>query len=176
MNVKPLSSTNLILLVVLFQTIFAPSCASQEERLQLAKQEVEVINSKLDNAEWIKGLAFRNENRYSYRAYFIDDELVYIFSDVNLGIASAASNYYYFHKGKLIYFKKEEVGFDNLESKKKRSIKIDIYFDGDEVLESTKIYAKNYDELTQEEIQAILEEAKKLYKTANEKRLIVKSN
>lgn len=164
---------NWILLVIFFQTIFAPSCASQEERLQLVKQEVEIINKKLDNAEMVTGLAFRGENRYSYRAYFIDDELIYIFSDVNLNIYSGSTNYYYFNNGNLIHCNKHEVGFDKSDAKKKRSVKIDIYFDGDKVLEATKIFAKNYDEISKEEVKMILDEADMLYNKAKEKKLAI---
>jgi len=156
-------------LSILFVAFFSASCASQEERLQLAKQEVEIINSKLDKAEMITGLMFRGENRFSYRAYFVDDELVYIFSDVNIGSISASTNFYYFHNGNLIYLNKQEVGFDPVQKKRKRSVKTEIYFDKEEILESVKIVSGNYAELPHEEIEEIQKDAKSLYNTAMEK-------
>lgn len=164
------NSYQLFFLIFLFLTFFTPSCASQEERLALAKQEVEIINSKLDKAEMVTGLMFMGENRYSYRAYFLDDNLVYIFSDINIGSRSASSNFYYFHNGNLIYLSQQEVGFGPGESKRKRSVKTDIYFDGKEVLESVRLVSGNYAEITQNEIDASQEEAEKLYNAAIEKK------
>jgi hypothetical protein len=164
------NNSQVILFILLFLTFFSPSCASQEERLALAKQEVEIINSKLDKAEMVTGLMFRGENRYSYRAYFLDNKLVYIFSDINIGSRSASTNFYYFHKGNLIYLSQQEVGFDPVEKKRKRSIKTDIYFDGKEVLESVRIVSGNYAEVNKEELDEIQEEAEKLYNAAIEKK------
>lgn len=159
-----------ILFLILFVTFFTPSCASQEEKLTLAKQQVDIINNKLDKAEMITGLMFRGENRYSYRAYFVDDKLVYIFSDINLGSRSSATNFYYFQKGNLIYLNHQEVGFDPIQKKRKRSINTEVYFDGNEVLESIKTVSGNYAEVTKEEIEEILEDAKSLYNSAKEKK------
>lgn len=166
------NNSQLSLLILLFVTFFTPSCASQEEKLTLAKQEVEIINSKLDKAEMVTGLIFRGEKRYSYRAYFLDNKLVYIFSDINIGSYSASTNFYYFNKGDLIYLSQQEVGFDPVQKKRKRSIKTDIYFDNKEVLESEKTISGKYVEVTNEEIEEILQEAKKLYDAAIEKKQI----
>jgi len=163
------NSSQWFYLSILFVTFFSASCASQEERLQLAKQEVEIINSKLDKAEMISGLMFRGENRFSYRAYFVDDELVYIFSDINFGSNSASTDFYYFQNGNLIYLNRQEVGFDPIQQKRKRSVKTEIYFDRDEILESVKTVAGNYAEITQEEIEEIQRNAESLYSTAMEK-------
>lgn len=160
----------LIFLILLFLTFFSPSCASQEEKLTLAKQEVEIINSKLDKAEMVTGLMFRGKNRYAYRAYFLDNKLVYIFSDINIGSRSASTNFYYFHKGNLIYLSQQEVGFDPVENKRKRSVKTDIYFDGKEVLDAVRIVSGKYAEVTKEEIDEVQEEAEKLYNAAIEKK------
>ena len=170
MFINLFKTKQLFFLTVLIVTSFSPSCASQEERLALAKQEVEIINSKLDKSEMITGLIFRGEKRYHYRAYFVDEKLVYIFSDMNVGIRSASTNFYYFQKGDLLYFKKDEVGFDPANVKRKMSVKSEIYFDGDDVLESVKTVRGEYDEITQEELDEILEEAKKLYEAAIEKK------
>ncbi len=162
--------SNLVLFLILFITFFSPSCASQEEKLSLAKQEVEVINSKLDKAVMITGLMFRDENRFAYRAYFVDDKLVYIFSDNNHGTQSASTNFYYFNKEKLLYYSSQEVGFDPVRKNKKRSIKTDIYFDGNEILESVRTITGNYAEINNEEVEKIKEDALKLYNAALEKK------
>lgn len=170
MFIKISDISKLFYLILLLITFLSPSCASQEEKLTLAKQEVEIINSKLDKAEMVTGLMFRGENRYAYRAYFLDNKLVYIFSDINIGSRSASTNFYYFHKDNLIYMSQQEVGFDPVENKRKRSVKTDIYFDGKEVLESVRIVSGKYAEVSKEEIYEVQEEAEKLYNAAIEKK------
>jgi hypothetical protein len=162
---KKNSSNFQLIFLLIFFIILAPSCASQEEKLELVKQEVEVINSKIDTKNMVRGLAFLDEKRFSYRGHFIDDELVYIYADVNIGVLSSSTYLLYFDNGKLIYFSQNEVGFDET-SKRKRDIKADIYFDGKTVLESTKMIRGNYTDITDEEIEEIHKIAELLYNKA----------
>ncbi len=108
----------------------AYSCASREEKVELIKQEVEVIKNKADNAEMFTGLFVEGENRSNFRAYFDKDDLIYIYEDLSRGYWSGITNLYFFKDDELIYFSQKEVGFESTESKSKRSIEIEIYFNG----------------------------------------------
>jgi len=167
--------SNFKILFAISIIIFSPSCASQEEKIELIKQEVEVIIKKLNDAEMINGMLFSGERKYVYRAYFEDDELIYIFTDIYIGSRSASTNYYYFKNNNLIFANINEVGYEGLKTKKKRSLKMDVYFDGDKVLDYSKSLGNNYDVLTEDETNQILSEVKKLYNRAIEKRQATKN-
>lgn len=162
-------NSRLFLFIVLIVILFTPSCASQEEKLILARQEVELINNKLNKAEMITGLMFRDESRFAYRAYFVDGKLLYVFADVIIGGFSGSTNFYYFNKGKLFFISQDEVGFDSKNAKRKRTKKTEIYLDDNQVLESTRIIAGNYADIPPEEIEMIRNDADKLYNLALEK-------
>lgn len=156
MNIK------ILLLVSIFTVFSAFSCASREERIELIKQEVEVILKKTDNAEMITGLFVEGENRANFRAYFDDDNLIFINEDLAKGFWSGVTNLYYFKNDELIYFSQKEVGFESRDSKTKRSIEIEIYFDGDEVLDAVKKLKGQLVDIPREEIDSILDHAKKI--------------
>lgn len=144
----------------------AYSCASREEKIELIKQEVEVIKIKTNNAEMYTGLFVEGENRSNFRAYFKGKDLIYIYEDLAKGYWSGVTNLYFFKDDELIYFSSKEVGFEGLNSKNKRSIEIEIYFDGQNVLESTKKLKGELVDIPQEQITDILQHTKKLMEVA----------
>lgn len=144
----------------------AYSCASREEKIELIKQEVEVIKNKTDNAEMYTGLFVQGENRSNFRAYFDDNDLIYIYEDLAKGYWSGVTNLYFFKNDELIYFSQKEVGFEGPNSKNKRSIEVEIYFDGQNVLESSKKLKGQFVDIPQEEITDILQHTKKLMEVA----------
>lgn len=145
----------------------AYSCASREEKIELIKQEVEVIKNKTDKAEMYTGLFVQGENRSNFRAYFDDKDLIYIYEDLAKGYWSGVTNLYFFKNDELIYFSQKEVGFEGPNSKNKRSIEVEIYFDGQNVLESSKKLKGQFVDIPQEEITDILQHTKKLMEVAN---------
>ncbi len=66
----------------------------------------------------------------------------------------------------MIYFSQKEVGFEGPNSKNKRSIEVEIYFDGLNVLESSKKLKGQFVDIPQEEITDILQHTKKLMEVA----------
>lgn len=144
----------------------AYSCASREEKIELIKQEVEVIKNKTDKAEMYTGLFVQGENRSNFRAYFDDNDLIYIYEDLAKGYWSGVTNLYFFKNDELIYFSQKEVGFEGPNSKNKRSIEVEIYFDGQNVLESSKKLKGQFVDIPQEEITDILQHTKKLMEVA----------
>lgn len=160
MNIK------ILLLLSIFTVFTAFSCASREERIELIKQEVEVILKKTDNAEMLTGLFVEGENRSNFRAYFDNEELIFINEDLAKGFWSGVTNLYYFKNDELIYFSQKEVGFESRDSKTKRSIEIEIYFDGDEVLDAVKKLKGQLVDIPREEIDSILNHAKKIKEVA----------
>jgi len=160
MNIK------ILFLVSIFTVFTAFSCASREERIELIKQEVDLILKKTDKAEMFKGLFVEGENRSNFRAYFDDKDLIFINEDLAKGYWSGVTNLYYFKDDELIYFSQKEVGFESAESKNKRIIEIEIYFDSGKILDSTKKLKGQFVDIPQEEIQQILSHAKKLQEVA----------
>lgn len=144
----------------------AYSCASREEKIELIKQEVEVIKNKTDKAEMYTGLLVQDENRSNFRAYFDDKDLIYIYEDLSKGYWSGVTNLYFFNDDELIYFSQKEVGFEGPDSKNKRSIELELYFDGQNVLESSKKLKGQFVDIPQEEISEILNHTKKLVEVA----------
>jgi hypothetical protein len=142
------------------------SCASREERIELIKQEVEVILKKTDKAEFFTGLFVEGENRSEFRAYFDDKDLIFINEDLAKGFWSGVTNLYYFKNDELIFFSQKEVGFEGPDSKNKRTIEIEIYFDGENILDSTKKLKGQLVDLPQEEIQQIINHSKKIQEVA----------
>lgn len=172
---KSLNNGHKLFFVLLFIILFTQSCASQEERVELIRQEVEVINNKVDNKNIIKGLAFKEEKRLQYRGHFIDDKLVYIFCDANLGVLSSATYMIYYKNGEPIYINIIEIGFSAGQQKRKRDVKAEIFFDGENVLESSKMISGNYTEFTDEEVKELLDISKLVYDAAIEKKEASKS-
>ncbi|MEJ5262904.1 MAG: hypothetical protein WHT45_09505, partial [Ignavibacterium sp.] len=82
------------------------------------------------------------------------------------GFWSGVTNLYYFKNDELIYFSQKEVGFESRDSKTKRSIEIEIYFDGDEVLDAVKKLKGQLVDIPREEIDSILNHAKKIKEVA----------
>lgn len=160
MNIK------ILLLVSIFTVFTAFSCASRDERIELIKQEVEVILKKTDNAEMFNGLFVEGENRSNFRAYFDNEELIFINEDQAKGFWSGVTNLYYFKNDELIYLSQKEVGFEGPNSKTKRSIEIEIYFDGDEVLDAVKKLKGQLVDIPREEIDSILNHVKKIKEVA----------
>lgn len=154
------------LLVSFLFLLTAYSCASREEKVELIKQEVEVIKIKTDKAEMYAGLFVQGENRSNFRAYFDGKDLIYIYEDMAKGYWSGATNLYFFKDDELIYFSQKEVGFDGPDSKSKKSVEIEIYFDGQNVLESSKKLKGQFVDIPQEEIDEILGHTKKLMEVA----------
>ncbi|AFH48786.1 Hypothetical protein IALB_1075 [Ignavibacterium album JCM 16511] len=144
----------------------AYSCASREEKIELVKQEVEMIKNKADKAEMYSGLFVQGENRSNFRAYFDDKDLIYIYEDLAKGYWSGVTNLYFFKYDELIYFSQKEVGYDGPDSKNKRSIELELYFDGQNVLESSKKLKGQFVDIPQEEISEILNHTKKLVEVA----------
>ncbi|MCX8104866.1 MAG: hypothetical protein N3D80_03210 [Ignavibacterium album] len=159
-------SIKTILFVSFLFLLTAYSCASREEKVELIKQEVEVIKNKADKAEMFTGLFVAGENRSNFRAYFDNDELIYIYEDLSKGYWSGVTNLYFFKDEELIYLSQKEVGFEGPDSKTKRSIEVEIYFDGDEVLESSKKLKGQFVDIPQEEIKEIIDHTKKLLEVA----------
>lgn len=172
---KSFNNGHKLFFVFLFIMLFTQSCASQEEKIELIRQEVEVINNKVDTKNIIKGLTFKDEKRLQYRGHFVDDKLVYIFCDANIGILSSATYLIYYKNGNPIYININEVGFSSGEKKRKRDIKAEIFFDGENVLESSKMVSGNYTEFTDEEVKELLEISKLVYDAAIEKKEASKS-
>ncbi|WP_337872445.1 hypothetical protein [Ignavibacterium sp.] len=160
MNIK------ILLLVSIFTVFTAFSCASREERIELIKQEVEAILKKTDIAEMITGLFVEGENRSNFRAYFDNEDLIFINEDLSKGFWSGVTYHYYLKDDELIYLSQKEVGFEGPDSKNKRTIVIEIYFDGEEVLDAVKKFEGQYTDIPREEIDLILSHAKKIKEVA----------
>ncbi|MCS7052105.1 MAG: hypothetical protein NZM09_00075 [Ignavibacterium sp.] len=173
MNILRNNNQIIFLFVILF-IIISPSCASQEEKLELAKQEVELIKNKIDTKNMVTGLAFKDEKRFSYRGHFIDDKLVFIFSDTFIGVTGSATYMFYYKDGKLIYFNENSIKVPSNSSGKKQSILTDIYFDGDQVLESTRVVQGLFTDVSDEEIKEIIEISNLLYNKIIEKKQALK--
>lgn len=160
MNIRYIS------LILLFFLLTAYSCASREEKVEMIKQEVEVIKNKADKSEMYTGVFVEGEKRSNFRAYFDDKDLIYIFEDMAKGYWSGVTNLYYFKDDELIYFYQKEVGFEDANSKNKRSIELEIYFDGENVLDSSKKIKGQFVDVPQEEINEILQHKNKLLEVA----------
>lgn len=160
MNIK----AGIFALIILLFTAF--SCASREEKIELIDQEVEIIKNKTDNAEMFSGIFVQGENRSNFRAYFDGKKLIYIFEDLSKGYWSGATNLYFFKNDELIFFSQKEVGFEGPNSKTKRSIEIQIYLDGDNVLDSSKKLKGQLVDISQEEVREILNHTEKLIEVA----------
>lgn len=156
----------IIVLVLLLFILPANSCASREELIELIKQEVELIKNQSDNAEMFTGLFVQGENRSSFRAYFLNDELIFIYEDMAKGFWSGVTNLYYFKGEELIYFSQNEVGFESASSKNKRKVEVEIFFDGENILESSKKIKGQVVDISQEEIRDIIEHKNKLVDVA----------
>ncbi|GMU95659.1 MULTISPECIES: hypothetical protein [Ignavibacterium] len=160
MNIK----TILFISFLFFLTAY--SCASREEKVELIKQEVEVIKNKTDKAQMLTGVFVQGENRSNFRAYFDDNDLIYIYEDLAKGYWSGVTNLYFFKDDELIYLSQKEVGFEGPDSKTKRSVEVEIYFDGENVLESSKKLKGQFVDIPREEINEILSHTKKLIEVA----------
>lgn len=160
MNIKYLAIVSFLFLLTAY------SCASREEKVELIKQEVEVIKNKTDKAEMYTGIFVQDQNRSNFRAYFDNNELIYIYEDLSKGYWSGVTNLYFLKDEELIYLSQKEVGFEGPDSKTKRSIEIEIYFDGNDVLESSKKLKGQYVDIPQEELKELIDHSKKLLEVA----------
>lgn len=160
MNIKTILFVSFIFLLTAY------SCASREEKIELINQEVEVIKKKTDNAEMHSGVFVRGENKSNFRAYFDGKKLIYIFEDMSKGFWSGSTNLYYFSGDDLIYFTQKEVGFSGPDSKTKRSVEIEAWFEDGKILEAVKKIRGQVVDISQEEVQEILEHSEKLLEVA----------
>lgn len=145
----------ILILFALFLTAY--SCASKEEKLEMNKAAVDQIKDNLKGAKEVQGLFVKGENRSRFRGYFQDDELLIINEDVSIGYWSGSTNIYFVKDGDFIHYTQKEVGTDGPQSRNKRMINVEIYFDGKNVLEATKVINQKSVDISREEIDGILD-------------------
>lgn len=150
---------SLRIFILIFVTFFltAYSCASKEEVLEKNKAAVEEIKDNLKGAKEVQGFLVKGEDRSRFRGYFQNDELLLINEDVSIGYWSGSTNIYFIKDGDFIHYTQKEVGTDGPQSRNKRMINIEIYFDGKNVLEAIKVINQKNVDISRDEINGILD-------------------
>jgi len=135
------------------------SCASKDEKLQNYKNYVQEISTAIKYEDGFNTIKVIKEKRSIFRSYFLNDELVFINEDMNIGNWGTAANGYYYKNNELIYYTENSI-FRIIDSTKKMDkyhIKGSVYFDGSEILEAERTKSNGSIEYTQEDIKEIIE-------------------
>lgn len=114
------------------------SCASKDEKLQNYKDYIQKISNEIKIEDGFKTIKIIGERRSVFNSYFLNDELVFIVEDVNIGNRGSSANQYYYKNNQLINFNQRTilVKDDSLQINTKTMITLKLFLDGDTVLES----------------------------------------
>ena len=145
------------------------SCASKDEKLQTIKDYVAKISSETKIEDGFDLIKVEGEKRAIYRAYYQEEELVFINENLDIGIRGKSSNRYFFRHNELVYYSEQTILLydDSLKINKKTMLKSDIYFDGANVLESERIISGTVTPLSDKENLSIIEHSKVLKELAD---------
>jgi hypothetical protein len=159
-----------ILLLLLFTLNL--SCASKDEKLNTYKKYVQQISDTLKFEDGFNTIKVTGEKRSRFRSYFLNDELVFINEDLNIGNRGTSANKYFFKDGYIIhytensiYLEKDSVG-QSIKTQKKGLL----YLDNQEVLESERFETKKATKFSIDEIKEIIIYSKLLMELAYKNR------
>ena len=141
------------------------SCGRKEFTEAGIDETVEEINKLLEDAEG-KQFDWGNPKAYSYyRAYFNNDDLIFINEDLQYRFPKDEFNRYYFKDDNLIYF----IG-KSYDTNYKIRLDVTVYFDPNgNAIRYDKLKNGTREQLTGDEADQILEHANELFNNTNEK-------
>jgi hypothetical protein len=145
--------------IFLLPFLLVLSCASKDEKLQNIKDYVEKISNEIKFEDGFDAIKVRGEKRSRFRSYYQNDELVFINEDMNIGNRGNSANKYYLRNNTLVYYSEQSLIMkdDSLKIKSKSMIRTEIYFSGNETIQSERILQGNSLPLTDAEIKSIIE-------------------
>lgn len=148
------------------------SCASKDEKLQSYKNYVQEISDSLKFENGFNTIKVLGERRSRFRSYFVNDELVFINEDLNIGKRGTSANKYFFKDGELVHFKEHSILMkdDSLNIKNKSIINSTLYLNGEEILESDRMITGVPTPFSKEEVTAIVKHSKILQELAQKNR------
>lgn len=144
------------------------NCASREEKLERTKEFVSHISETLKNIKG-KNIVLTNSEMSSRSTYYIIDDKISYINEEQYTQTGHFVNLYYFQNDRLVHINSRGMDYVNENDKlTKKSIRAQIYFYQEEVLESTIIENGNRAELNENEKSRILTHSQKLFSLASE--------
>lgn len=161
-----MSKKLLSFLAALFIIIF---CAAKDDKVQTIKDYVAKISSETKIEDGFDLIKVEREKRSKYRAYYQNEELVFINENLDIGMRGKSSNRYFFRHNELVYYSEQTILLqdDSLKINTKTMLKSDIYFDSTNVLESARIIGGAIVPLSEIETSSIIEHSKILKELAD---------
>ncbi len=140
------------------------SCASKDEKLQNYKDYIKKVSDQIKAENGNRIIKVLGERRSIFSSYFIDNDLVFINEDVNIGNRGQSANQYYFKNNKLIYYNERTLLMhdDSLKIDKKTMINLELFLDGNEILESQYWIGNVQSVLVEKDIDNIIKHSKLL--------------
>lgn len=147
------------LIIVSLISFLVLSCASNEEKLQKYKEYVEKLGSEINYEDGFDNIKIFDEKRSKFRSYLKNDEIVFIKESVDIADRGKSDANYFFRNNELINYSEKSLVSekDSTNRQAKKLIKILLYIDGTEVLESSKFINGNVSELSDNELKEIIE-------------------
>ncbi|MDT3697208.1 MAG: hypothetical protein ROY99_12570 [Ignavibacterium sp.] len=148
------------------------SCASKDEKLQNYKTYVQKISNIIKWEDGFNTIKVIKEKRSFFRSYFLEDELVYINEELNIGNWGTSANSYFYKNNELIYYTENAIFriIDSTNKMNKYQIKGLIYFDGNEILEAERTKSNGTIQYTPEDVKGIIEHSILLRELAKKNR------
>jgi len=123
---------------VMLSFVLIISCASKDEKLQNNKDYIQKIANEIKFEDGFNTIKVIGERRSIFRSYFLNDELVFVNEEVSIGNRGSSANQYYFKEDKLIHYTQKTLLMkdDSLNITTKTMITLEMFIDGNSVLES----------------------------------------
>jgi hypothetical protein len=158
------------LIIVSLISFFILSCANKEEKLQRYKEYVDILSREINYEDGFDNIKIFDEKRSKFRSYYKDDDIVYIKETLDFADRGKSDVNYFYRNNELINYSDKSIVYekDSTSQKAKKLIKIMLFLDGTDVLESSKFINGQESELFGSEIQNIIEHSQTLRKISLE--------
>lgn len=152
------------LMALFLSFVLVISCASKEERLQNLKDYVQKISSEVKFDDGFTTIKVIGERRSIFRSYFLNDQLVFIKEDVNIGNRGNAVIQYYFKDNHLVRYNEQTILMrdDSLNIIAKTIIVLGMFLDGKTVLEPEYWIADTQSVIVENDVDRIINHAELL--------------
>lgn len=150
------------LIIVSLISFLVLSCTSKEEKLQKYKKYVDNLSSEINYEDGFNNIKIFGEKRSEFRSYLKDNEIVFIKESVDIADHGVSDADYFFRDNELISYSGKSLVLekDSTNQNNKKLIKIILFLDGMEALESAKFINGQVSELFDYELNEIIKHAK----------------